>query len=87
MPIYSVTFLISCCTIRLKELLVDVLLYNMLIEGVLPQSAPSGLVLMLQGTILSLLPTTVSGATKLHVQDHRFKSVFLKSLPGTSMFS
>lgn len=54
----------------------------MVIEVGLPQSAPSGLVLMLQGTTISLLPTPISEASKLHVQDH------LKSLPGfTSMSS
>lgn len=59
----------------------------MVIEVVLPQSALSGLVLMLQRTIISLLPTTVSEASILDVQDHRFQLVFLKSLPGTSVFS
>lgn len=35
----------------------------------LPQSALSALVLMLQGTTISLLPTPISGASKLHMQD------------------
>lgn len=72
---------ISCSTIKPKELLLEYCYHNMVIEVVLPQSAPSGLVLMLQGTTISLLPTPISGASKLHVQDHLDSNQFPKSLP------
>lgn len=56
MPVCSVTFLISCSTIKPKEL--EYCYYNMETEVVLPLSA---LVLMLQGTTISLLPTPICG--------------------------
>lgn len=64
MPVFSVTLLISCRTIKAKEL--EYCYYNMETEVVLPQSA---LVLMLQGTTIPLLPTPICGASKLHMQD------------------
>lgn len=67
MPVCSVTFLISCSTIKPKEL--EYCYYNTETEVVLPLSALSALVLMLQGTTISLLPTPICGVSKLHMQD------------------